>query len=88
MQFEKWNIEEFEKTFKGTAPYPSCILVFLKVLERVTSNRIYDNLDSKGLIFEKQFGFQKVKSTEHVILQLTEDITSLFQRGNIHPEFL
>ena len=52
------------------------------------SNRIYDNLDSKSLIFEKQFGFQKDKSTEHVILQLTEAITGFFQRENIHSEFL
>ena len=51
-------------------------------------NRVYNNLDSKGLLFEKQFGFQKNNSTEHVILQLTGDIASSLKKENIHLEFL
>ena len=33
------------------------------------------------LVYEKQFGFQRSNSTEHVILQLTEDITGFFEKG-------
>ena len=66
----------------------SMLPVFSKVWERIMYNRVYNNLDSKGLLFEKQFGFQKNNSTEHVILQLTGDITSSLKKENIHLEFL
>ena len=73
--------------FKSGAKYnvsnyrPISILpVFSKVLERIMYNGVYNHLDSKGLIYEKQFGFQRSNSTEHVILQLTRDITSSFEK--------
>ena len=44
-------------------------------------NRVYNHLDSKGLLYEKQFGFQRNNSTEHAILQLTRDMTSSFEKG-------
>ena len=44
-------------------------------------NRVYNHLDSKGLLFEKQFGFQRNSSTEHAILQLTRDIKRSFEKG-------
>ena len=44
-------------------------------------NRVYNHLNSKGLLYEKQFGFQRNNSTEHAILQLTRDITSSFEKG-------
>ena len=59
----------------------SSLPVFSKVLERIICNRVYNHLDSKGLLFEKQFGFQRNNSTEHAILQLTQDITSSFEKG-------
>ena len=33
------------------------------------------------MLFDKQFGFQLKYSTEHAILQLVNDITSSFERG-------
>ena len=59
----------------------SILPVFLKVLERIMYNGVYNDLDSKGLLYEKQFGFQRNNSTEHAILQLTRDITSSFEKG-------
>ena len=44
-------------------------------------NRVYNHLDSKGLLYEKQFGFQRNNSTEHAILQFTRDITDSFEKG-------
>ena len=44
-------------------------------------NRVYNHLDSKGLLYEKQFGFQRNNSTEHAILPLTRDITGSFEKG-------
>ena len=55
--------------------------VFWEVLERIMYNRIYNDPDSQGLLYEKQFGFERNNSTEHVILQLTRDITSSFEKG-------
>ena len=59
----------------------STLPVLSKVLERTMYNRVYNHLDSKGLLYEKQFGFQRNNSTEHVILQLTRDIKSSFEKG-------
>ena len=58
----------------------SILPVFSKVLERIMYNRVYNNLDSKGLLYEKRLGFQRNNSTEHAILQLTQDITSSFEK--------
>ena len=44
-------------------------------------NRVYNHLDFKEFLYEKQFGFQRNDSTEHAILQLTRDITSPFEKG-------
>ena len=59
----------------------SILPVFSKVLGRIMYNRVYNHLDSKGLLYEKQFGFQRNNSTEYAILQLTRDITSSFAKG-------
>ena len=55
--------------------------VFSKVLEKIMYNRVNNHLDSKGLLYEKQFGFQRNNSTEHAILQLTQDIRDSFEKG-------
>ena len=44
-------------------------------------NRVYNHLDSKSLLYEKQFGFQRNNSAEHAILQLTRGVTSSFEKG-------
>ena len=59
----------------------SILPVFSKVLERIMYNRVYNHLNSKGLLHEKQFGFQRNNSTEHAIFQLTRDIASSFEKG-------
>ena len=43
--------------------------------------RVYNHLDSKGLLYEKQFGFQRNNSTKHTILQFTRDNTDSFEKG-------
>ena len=58
----------------------STLPVFLKVLERIMIT-VYNHLDSKGLLFEKRFGFQRNNSTKHAILQLTRDIADSFEKG-------
>ena len=63
----------------------SILPVFSKVLEGIMYNIVYNHLDSKGLLYEKQFGFQRNSSTEHAILQLTRDITGSFEKGEYTP---
>ena len=43
-------------------------------------NRIYKHIENNNLLFDKQFGFKLNNSTEHVILQLVNDISSSFER--------
>ena len=43
-------------------------------------NKVHNHLDSKGLLYEKQLGFQRNNSTEHAILQLSRDITDAFEK--------
>ena len=56
-------------------------LVVSEVLERIMSNRVYNDLDSNVLVYEKQFGFQRNNWTEHAIPRLTKDITGSFEKG-------
>ena len=58
----------------------SVLPVFSKFLERIMYNRVYNHLDSKRLLYEKQFSFQRNNSSEHAILQLTRDITDSFEK--------
>ena len=44
-------------------------------------NRIYKHLENNNLLSDKQFGFQLNHCTEHAILQLVNDISSFFERG-------
>ena len=73
----KFGDKDIISNYRPTSTLP----VFPKVLERIMYNRFYNHLDSKGLLYEKQFGFQRNNSTEHAILQLTRDITSSFEKG-------
>ena len=41
----------------------------------------YRHLRNNNLLFNKQFGFQLNNPTEHAILQLFNDISSSFERG-------
>ena len=44
-------------------------------------NRLYKFLVENNILYQKQFRFQNAHSTEHVILQLVNQITDAFSRG-------
>ena len=69
---DKYNVSNY-------CPIP-ILAVFSKVLERIMYNRVCNHLDSKALLYEKQFGFQRNNSTEHVLLKVTRDITGSFEK--------
>ena len=55
--------------------------IFSKILERIMNNRIYKHLKNNNLLFDTQFRFQLNNSKEHAILQLINDISRSFERG-------
>ena len=54
---------------------------FSELLERIMYNRLYKFLLENNILYQKQFGFQNVHSTEHAILQLVNQITEAFSQG-------
>ena len=60
----------------------SLIPIFSKIFERVMYNRLYSHMISNSLFYKKQFGFQRNCSTEHAILELTEQITKSFENNS------
>ena len=55
---------------------------FSKLLERIMYDRLYKILLENNILYQKQFGFQNAHSTEHVILQLVNQIQKLLIKGN------
>ena len=56
----------------------SVLTCFSKILERIMYNRLYSFIVENNVLYNKQFGFQKEHSTEHAILQLTNQILQSF----------
>ena len=60
----------------------SVLPVFSKLLERIVYNRVYKHLTDNDLLYDKQFGFRKNNSTEHAIIELIDNISNSFDKGN------
>ena len=59
----------------------SVLPCFSKMLEKMMYNRVYKHLNENNLLYKKHLGFQKVHSTEHVIIQLVDQINSNFGKN-------
>ena len=66
----------------------SVLPVFSKNLERIMYNRISTYLSKHNLLYKKQFGFQNNHSTNQEILQLTNDISTAFDKGEYTGVFI
>ena len=60
----------------------SILSVFSKVLERIIYNRVYNHLDSKGLLYEER------TQLNMSYFNLQEILQARLQKENIHVEFL
>ena len=60
----------------------SVLPCFSKMLERIMYKRLYNHLSQNHMLYPKQFGFQKSHSTEHAIIQLTDQLNSSFEKNN------
>ena len=59
-----------------------------KIIEKLMYNRIIQFLESKNIVYYKQFGFRKNFSTDYVIITLIENIQSAFDKKKLHVDFL
>ena len=59
----------------------SVLPIFSKILERIVYNRVYNHLINNNLLYNKQFGFRKNNSTEHAIIELINNISNSFDKG-------
>ena len=89
---EKMKIAKVIPLFKNGDPEnitnyrPISVLpCFSKVLERIMYNRLFKYLCEEKLLYSKQFGFQKGHSTDHVIVNLVDQIYESFENDNYTP---
>ena len=61
----------------------SLLSIFSKIFEKVVYTRMYSFLTDNNLIYDRQFGFRSKHSTNHALINLTEDIKSYMDRGCI-----
>ena len=54
---------------------------FSKMLEQIVYNHLYKNLSDNNILYRKQFGFQEKHSTEHVIMQLLDQINCSLEKN-------
>ena len=60
----------------------SLLPCFSKILERIMYNRLYNYLNENEILNDKQFGFGTENSTEHVLLELIDQVSNAFDNKN------
>ena len=61
----------------------SLLTIFSKIFEKVVYIRMYSSLTENNLIYYRQIGFRSKHSTNHALINHTEDIKSYMDRGYI-----
>ena len=61
--------------------------IFSKIVERFMHNRLMGYLEKNDMLFKHQLRFQKVKSTEHAILDLYSNIIQVIEKKRKHAPF-
>ena len=60
----------------------SVLPCFSNMLRKKMCNRVYKHLNENSLLFKNKFGFQKIHSTEHAIIQLVDQINNSFEKNH------
>ena len=60
----------------------SLLSVFSKIFEKIVHKQLYSFLCTNSVIYEKQFGFQKNKSTLHSLIEIIENIRDCMDNKN------
>ena len=53
-----------------------------KIFEKIMHKRVYEFVEDKNILYELQFGFRMFHSTQHALIDITEDIRSAID-GNM-----
>ena len=61
----------------------SVVPCFSKLLERIMYNQLFNYLSENSILYEKQFGFQTSRSTEHAILLLVNQLYQSFNESKL-----
>ena len=59
----------------------SVMLCFLEILKIIMYNRLHLYLTKNNLLYNKEFDFQNGHSTDHAIVQLTDQIHEIFNKN-------
>ena len=59
----------------------SILSCFSKILETTIYNQVYKYLNDNSLLFHKQFGFRKGRSTDHALIKLLNSIYDSFNQN-------
>ena len=54
-----------------------------KILEKLMYKRLYTFLNNNNIIYNLQFGFRQQYSTSHALINITENIRTALDDGNI-----
>ena len=60
----------------------SVLSCFSEILERIIYNRLFTFLAANEILYIKQFSFGEGHSTEHAIIQLTDQIENSFEKNH------
>ena len=52
-----------------------------KIMEKLMFNRVHSFLEKENLIYNKQFGFRRKHSTNHALINITEQIRESLDNG-------
>ena len=62
----------------------SLLPIFDKIFERIIHDRLSSFITKYKILFGKQYGFQKGKSTEHALIDIQQNILSALEKRE-HP---
>ena len=65
----------------------SVLPYFSKILEKIMYNRLYKHLSDHNILYQKQFGFQEKYSTEHVVMQLVDQINCSYEKKSLYTRY-
>ena len=58
-----------------------------KIIEKLFHKRLYSSLEHSKCIYNLQFGFRPIHSTNHARISITEKLKHLLIKINLHVEF-
>ena len=58
----------------------SLLPIFGKIYEKIIFSRLISFIDKHGILFNRQYGFQKARATEHALIDIVENILNSLEK--------